>query len=143
LTREWALRIPVERADRSEVLRAMPDVQAARIENILWLRGTGLDDSVWRQLTAVADGPVYRIDDTGRLTPYGRSVPTEQLPELKWEALPTLLEISLPTARLIQYRFPKMQLQLIRSTEEHAPVLLLTSRTEFERWALAAPEIRL
>lgn len=125
------------------MLRAMPDVQAARVENTLWLRGTGLDDSVWRQLAAVADGPVYRIDEAGRLTPYGRSVPTERLPELKWDALPTLLEISLPTARLIQFRFPKMQLQLIRSTEEHAPALLLTNRAEFESWALTAPEIRL
>lgn len=150
MTAAWTFRIDVKHASRLGELRAMPNLQAAMLENSLWIRGEKLDEKLFHQVAAFADGPVYRLDDHMRMTPFGKSVPIDRFPECEWRPLTDVLQPELPVARSIAFRLRRCALSLTRTiNEQEASVLeqeasvLITSWRQFERWASDAPEIRL
>ncbi len=83
------------------------------------------------------------MDGKNRLTPFGKTVPVDRLPDVTWESLAKLLEPVLPLARIVSVQFPKCPLTLVRSSVEYEASVMIVSWDAFERWAIDAPEIRL
>jgi hypothetical protein len=139
----WAIRLSVDHLSRANELRLTPGIEAAIGGRRIWLSGDGLDASLQRVLASIADDGVFHRAVDGRLTAFGRAVPTERLPELKWQRLTDVLQPVLPVSQMAFFRIPRTGLSLRRSTIEHRESLLLTDWDTFRDWALAAPEIRL
>lgn len=137
------IRVSVDNIRRVSLLRQIASIRGALLGDTLWLQGDGLNDERHRVLAPVADGPVFKLESGGRMTPFGNSVPTETLPKTDWVALSQLLRLVLPTAAIPVFRLPRAGLQLVRSETEREPGLLLTGWPTFRDWALLAPEIRL
>lgn len=139
----WAFQIRSTSVRRLGELRGMPGVQAALWDDVVWVRGSGLDDELFGILAAFADGPVFSVDANNRLTPYGRSVPIDRLPDVTWQPISQLLVPVLPVARVVSVQFPKCPLTLERSSVEREASVMIADWDAFERWAIDAPEVRL
>ncbi|MFN9720892.1 MAG: hypothetical protein ACK58L_19525 [Planctomycetota bacterium] len=139
----WAFSTHIANIHRLGELRSMPSVQGALTEDVVWVRGSGLDETLFGTLAAFADGPVFLVDGKNRLTPFGKTVPVDRLPDVTWESLAKLLEPVLPLARIVSVQFPKCPLTLVRSSVDHEASVMIVSWDAFERWAIDAPEIRL
>lgn len=139
MSTKWALQLSLDHLHRVGDLRAWNTIEGATDGTMLWLRGEGLDEARQRLLAPIADGPVYRLEDDGRLTPCGNAVPTGRLPDLQWQPLNPVL----PLAKMAVVRLPRTALVLERSSNERQDVILVTDWTSFQGWALSAPEIRL
>jgi hypothetical protein len=143
MSTKWALKLSLDHLHRAGNLRAWNTTEGATDGTMLWLRGDGLDEARQRLLAPIADGPIYRLEDDGRLTPSGNAVPTGRLPDLQWQPLNRLLSPVLPLARMAVVRLPRTALVLERSSNERQAVILVTDWSSFQRWAISAPEIRL
>ena len=143
MSSKWALKLSLNNLHRAGDLRAWNTAEGATDGTILWLRGDGLDDARQRVLAPIADGPIYRLENDGRLTPFGNAVPTGRLPDLQWKPLEQLLNPVLPLAKMAVVRLPRTVLVLERSSNERQAVILVTDWRSFQYWAISAPEIRL
>ncbi len=139
----WAIRLSVQNLQRACELRAWPGVKAAVSGDVVWLCGAGLDSALQRTLAPIADGPVFQYAEDGRLTVFGNAVPTERLPELKWQQLAEFLQPVLPAARLTSVQLPRVTLLPERSTDVQQEAVMVTDWKSFSSWATNAPEIRL
>ena len=136
-------RMPLSQSFRAATLRTNENILSCIREDLLWLRFDGDEDEGWRLLAPIAEGPLLLCDDQNRLTPIGKHVPAERLPELNWQKPSEVLAVSLPVSRMMHFSIPRIQLTLVRSETERPASLLTTSWEAFERWAVDAPELRL
>jgi hypothetical protein len=109
----------------------------------VWLRGRGFTALLRAELLSVADSPLYRVDEARWLFPPASSVPTLQLPDLKWVSLDSLLTLSLPTTQYANVRVPRAELSQVRGGTETQANVLIGSWEAFRSWAEDAPLVRL
>jgi len=139
----WAIRLSLDHLYRVSELRLLPGIEAAVDGQVIWLRGDGLDASLQRTLSPVADDAVFHLTGDGRLTRFGQTVPVERLPELKWQRLVDFLKLVLPVSKIAFSRIPRTRLSLRRSEIVQQEAILVTGWETFRDWALSAPEIRI
>lgn len=139
----WSFRVSLSHLLRVGELRSLTGVLAVIVDNMLWLRGEGLDAELHRVLAPIADGPVFELALDDRLTPFGASVPIERLPEADWKPLSEILTPILASSQMAVVQVPRVRLTLERTTIEQDAALLVTEWRAFYHWALTAPEVRL
>ena len=124
-------------------LRLWPKVEVGETDQGFWIRGQGgegLSAATWWGLPAVRR---YAWLAGHHLRPLESRIPSETLPALTWQPIERWFHISLPIAALPGTEPRPAPLQLVRSSDETPPELLLTSLRDWIRFALTAPELRL
>jgi hypothetical protein len=123
-------------------VRAVPGLQVAVGENLLWLRGLPASELplAVRALPATA---TYILDEQNRLFPIGHLTPTGRLPALAWQPIREFLPLEIPTAALPAQAAPSYRVRLVPSARAEAGAALLTTLDAWLAYAESAPEIRL
>ncbi len=143
MTSPWALKIANSHVQRATKVRTLAGIMAAYDGEHLWLKGESRDAATSVLLASIADGPVFDVLAPNLLVPSGDAVPTETLPDLSWQPLRDLVQLSLPNAAVPFGRIRKARLQLVRSETVRPAEVLICERSSFVSWAGTAAEIRL
>jgi len=118
--------------------RTLPGIEACAATGRVWVRGP--DDATWDLLPALAR---FTADEAGRLTPTGRRVPTERLPDATWQPLAEFLRVRPAAATLPALHIALIAWTLVPSEAFQAPQMLILPFAEFFAWGITAPAVRL
>ena len=94
---DWNARLPLNRADAAAGLRTDDRVEAAIAGNALWFRSTRAGE-----LDAIRDRvPLAEFFTPAgeAIRPVGSRLPTETVPDLRWQPIDRVLGVSLPPER--------------------------------------------
>jgi hypothetical protein len=142
--RPWAATLPLAELVAVAALRLMPGVRACVVGDQLWVRGDEAGEEVERALDRVAPAARFSVLPDGALVPRGRLLPDAYLPtEMKWLPLSELLRPVPPPAALPGVLTSRAGLALVRSSEERAANVLVTTLQAFAAYADGAPAVRL
>lgn len=139
----WVICLAREDAAALAALRRESGVEVAESGAEVWIRGPGGNEALDTRLAALPIRERYELLAPNQLRSSGHRVPTGRLPELRWQPLSEWLLVESPTAGLPGDLPATVSLQLVRSTVEREPELLLTSLEEFAHFAARAPRVRL
>lgn len=143
LAAPWILCLARADAAAGARLRLWPKVEVGDADPWFWIRGhggEGFPAAAWWSLPAVRR---YAWLAGDRLRPLESRIPNEKLPAVLWQPIDRWFQVSLPVAALPGIEPRPAPLQLVRSSDETSPELLLTSLRDWVRFALAAPDLRL
>ena len=139
----WA--ICLSRADAASLspLRQTLGVEVAEAGSDIWIRGKPTDESLDLALASLPARARYEWLASNALRRVDQRVPCGRLPELHWQSLNNWLQVGLPSTALPGNEPRTTSLQLVRSTVEREPELLLTTLEAFKRFVLQAAQVRL
>ncbi len=136
----WAIRLPLASAVAAAPLRHRA-VEAHRVGDDLWLRGTGDDhDPLVRRIPAVAR---FVLADDDSLTPLGKRLPVGKLPAGPWAKLESVVALHPQPAGLPAALKQRSTLSIARAGHETAPDAMLVPLPAWVRHAVFAPQVRL
>ncbi len=143
----WVISLALFDASSLAPLRLTRGIEVATKEPFIWVRGSNSDEQVEPLLRALPAVARYELLPNNRLRRLELRIPCETLPALPWQPLSTWLRVQMPpnpeladsTNALPQ----TVSLRIVRSGEERAPELLLTTLNDWQTFALGASEIRL
>jgi hypothetical protein len=138
----WAICLAQEDAASLGTLR-LDAVEVAEDGAMVWLRGKPADERLAAKVSALPARTRYECLTSGHLRRIDQRIPNAQLPSVRWQSLSSWLQVKLPDSGFPAELPLAVRLQLVRSTVEHEPELLLTSLKELARFATAAPQVRL
>lgn len=118
-------------------------VEVAEAGNDIWIRGKPADESLDIALSSLPACARYERLVSNALRRVDQRVPCGRLPELHWQPLSSWLQVGLPSAALPGNEPKPASLQLVRSTVEREPELLLTTLDDFKRFVMQAAQVRL
>src|ERR1051326_6504011 len=130
-------------------LRLTRGLEVAEKAPFIWLSGNNTDEhleSLLRALPAIAR---YELLPNNRLRRLELRIPSETLPALPWQPLSAWLRVQMPASSELTASADlpaathSVALRIARSTEERTPELLVTNLSEWQTFALSAPEVRL
>lgn len=128
-------------------LRLTPGIEVAEKEPLIWVRGNNTDEHLGPLLHALPAVARYELLPNNRLRRLELRIPSETLPSLPWQPLSTWLRVRLPPAAnpadSADASIQTVSIRIVRSGEERTPELLLTTLSDWQSFALNAPEIRL
>ncbi|HLX68878.1 MAG TPA: hypothetical protein VKV04_04540 [Verrucomicrobiae bacterium] len=139
----WAICLAQEDAASLGVLRLADSIEVAEHDGTVWLRGKPTDERLAAKLHALPVHERYECLASGQLRRIDRRIPTARLPAVQWQSLSSWLRVLLPDSAFPAELPRAISLQLVRSTSEREPELLLTGLEELARFAAMAPEVRL
>ena len=139
----WAICLAQEDAASLAALRLVAGIEVAESGRDVWLRGQRGEESLDAKLAALPARERYEWLARNKLRQTGQRVPSEQLPDLRWQPLNAWLQVELPVAALPANEPRAVHLRLVRSTDEHEPELLLTSLENLSGFAAQAAQVRL
>lgn len=137
---EWVARFPEESLSTLGHLRCLPEVEATRRGKMVWLRGRGVASPSLRR---VPDLEMYDLDAHGLLRHQGKRVPFASLPELNWQPLTSLWELSLPPTIFPAHRPAPCDVMLHPSAEPQDAKAMMVQPGALIQWAETAPQVRL
>lgn len=143
LTGPWAARVPVGALAHAGRLRGRLDVRVCGAGDDVWLRGDVIDTEVDLVLRGLPGARRYHVDAQGRAVPSGRRIPECTLPEAGWQPIREALVVALPPTLLAGQQAARVELRLRPGGVPRPANLLLTTLSDFARWALVAPDVRL
>lgn len=149
MTLHWAIRISLADAESLAPLRLTRGIEVAEKERFVWVRGDGKDEKLERVLRSLPAIARFEVSSGNRLRNLESRIPAETLPALNWQPLNTWLRVQMAAGARDERdkKDPKdwrrVSLRIVRSTEERPIELLMTSLTEWQQFALRAPEVRL
>ena len=117
--------------------RTLPGIEACEASGQVWVRGP--DDASWDLLPALAR---FTADTADRLTPVGRRVPTDRLPEGVWQPLVEFLRVRPAAAALPALHVAPIAWKLVPSEAFQPPQMLMLPFAEFSAWGTSAPAVR-
>ena len=127
----WVICLSRDSASALADIRLVAGVEVAEAGSLLWLRGRSADESLNNRILALPAIARFEVSNSGQWRQTGHRIPTPEQSSLKWQLLVTWFRVEFPLAALAALPPPPVSLQLIRSTEESEPSLLLTSLTAF------------
>jgi hypothetical protein len=139
----WAICLALEDAASLGRLRLLPGIEVGGAEDVVWLRGPPVDESIGRILQALPAIARYELFSDGRLRNTDARIPAEWLSELSWQPLAAWLRVELPVAAMTATAPAPVQLRLVRSSAEREPDLLLAELGNWEEFARTAAQVRL
>jgi len=139
----WAAAMPADHAEACGDLRHVPEVAAACVDEVLWLRGPQLTRELQMVLFQVPNLRLYERDAEDRLYPPGRRVPCGELPAVTWSPLHEMLTLQVQTAALPGDRPEPLPLRLLRGGEETPAEVLVSSFGPWRSYIVNAPQVRL
>jgi hypothetical protein len=119
------VRVDREHAWQLVRLRATSGLEVAETADALWLRAPAGVEAMDRLLLAI-DGDRFQPTEDGQLVPWGKRVPSERLPRLRWQPLAQWSTIALPVAALPGQPTGRVRLQLVRGGGDGRPSALCT-----------------
>lgn len=143
MTPAWVARFPVRYAASLARLRTVRGIEAARLDDFVWLRGSDADEALVRRLRTLPFAERFEVLDDGRIRPVGALVPTERLPSIAWVPLTQLVEAALPVPALSGRLGSRVPLRLVPSTHEAVPNVLMVPMEIVAAFVESAPESRL
>jgi hypothetical protein len=149
---QWVICIAPTDAGSLARLRLTRGIEVAAKEPFIWVRGASNDEKLERLLRALP--AVARYEGTGgnRLRNLESRIPSETLPALNWQPVSTWLRVQMPLTptfspsegeREEDASLRTVSIRIVRSAEERAIDLLVTTVDQWREFALSAPEIRL
>lgn len=138
----WALQLARHDLAHAAPWRTLGDVEVHHAGGDVWLRGPQ-SETHGALLERTPVGARYEVLADGQLVPHLARVPRGYLPTGPWQSLRTWLSLALPPAQCPQGFAEKVTLQLVRDAQPRTLNLLLTNVAAWERWASAAPAVRL
>lgn len=124
-------------------LRLVPTIEIAETPTTLWLRGQPSDEALELKLSSLPTRERFELLPSNQLRRTGHRVPSAKLPELSWQPLNTWLKVKIPVAALPGTEPGRIAIQLVRSSDEREPELLLTTLEEFAGFAKSTAQVRL
>lgn len=143
LNQAWAVVLPMSSAAALGPLRTVPGIEVRAVDDRIWLRGATLDAAFRRQLLGLPALERYGVADDDALTPWGRIVPSGELPDGTWLPLRKWCELEMPPAGWPAEKPASVKLSLTPSHRERPAGALLTDWTTWAAYAETAPLIRL
>jgi hypothetical protein len=139
----WAIRLLRSDAATLAALRLRSTLEVLETEDEIWLRGKSADEELNLKLSALPAQARYEWLPDNRLRPLGKMIPAAVLPSAPWQPLKSWLQAVFPPAALAGMDPVPVELRLVRSAGEHETNLLQTDMSEWSRYALTAPKVRL
>lgn len=139
----WAICIGREDVAALAAIRLAGGIEVATAGKEIWLRGQRGDDSLDAKLSALPANARYEWLNPDQLRRVEQRVPSDRFPALAWQPLAAWLQVEVPVAALPAREPRPVPLQLIRSTDECEPELLLTDLATFQRFVSEAAQVRL
>jgi len=139
----WAICLSRDDAASLASLRQTVGVEVGEAGNDLWIRGKPTNELLDVALSSLPARARYEWRASNALRRVDQRVPSGRLPDLHWQPLSIWLQVALPSAALPGNGPKPTALQLVRSTDEREPELLLTTLDDFKRFVTRAAQIRL
>lgn len=138
----WVVQLPAVEISNLSRLCHRDEVEVCETGNELWLRGKSDDPDRDADVLSLP-GNRFSVTPDEQLIPSGKRIPRGQIPPGPWLRLQEWMQVSLPTASFSGELTTEAQLTIVRGGSPVAPNLLLTSFSEWRRYALRAPQVRL
>lgn len=143
----WIICLAPADASSLAPLRLTRGIEVAAKDPCIWVRGSNSDEQLEPLLRALPALARYELLPNNRLRRLELRIPSETLPALPWQPLSTWLRVQMQAnsarADSINASPQTVSLRIVRSGEERAPELLLTTLNDWQGFAHRAPEIRL
>lgn len=139
----WAICIGLEDVAALAAIRLVGGIEVATAGKEIWLRGQRGDDTLDEKLPALPANARYEWLNLDQLRRVDQRVPSGRFPALAWQPLAAWLQVEAPIAALPALEPRPVPLQLIRSTDEREPELLLTELAAFQSFVTQAAQVRL
>ena len=139
----WAICLLQDDAASLSSLRQSTGVEVAEAGDNIWIRGKPADESFDITLSSLPARVRFEWLASNALRRVDQRVPCGRLPDLRWQPLSNWLQVTLPSAALPGNEPKPTALQLVRSTDEREPELLLTSLDDLKRFVMQAAQVRL
>ena len=139
----WAICIAREHGSSLAALRLGSGIEVGEHGQQLWLRGQQCDENLERKLSALPAVGRYEWLPPAQIRMLGQRIPAGGMPNLQWQSLAGWLQVEIPALAMPANPPATVALQLVRSTSERDPELLLTSVDELTRFAASAAQVRL
>jgi hypothetical protein len=139
----WAISIAREDAPALARLRLRQGLEIGETEKQLWLRGKAVDEHLDRALMRLPATARYEWLSDDRLRRLESRISSATMPALDWAPLSEWIRTEVGAAAL-PARIPGgVRLEIVRSFDERPAELLLTQFSQWHRFVLEAPEVRL
>ena len=139
----WAICLSRDDAASLSPLRQTVGVEVAEAGADIWIRGKPTDETLDIAIASLPARTRFEWLASNALRRVDQRVPCGRLPDLRWQSLSSWLQVVLPSAALPGNEPKPASLQLVRSTVEREPELLLTTLDDFKRFVMRAAQIRL
>ncbi len=147
MTAPWTIRLPLEQAGSLSRLFDLPCLRVCEVADEVWVRGDSVSESSDLALRSIADGVFFWIETDGaQLRLRDARVPSTTLPQGEWLPIAQWLRPELPASLWpgeLADSAPRVSLRLIPSEEQSEPNVLLTTRSSWAAYAVAASQVRL
>jgi len=139
----WAICLSRDDAASLSALRQTKDVEVAEAGDDIWIRGKPTDEKLDVALSSLPASARFELLASNALRRVDQRVPGGRMPELRWQPLSHWLQVAVPCAGFPGSAPRPVALQLVRSSGEREPELLLTRLDDFKRFVMQAPRVRL
>ena len=139
----WAARLNRREADVAASLRTWPGIEVCEVGDSIWLRGKRTDESLDIAIRKLPGGERFEVLPDGQLRAADTRVPKGWLPEGEWKPLEQWITLEPQPAALPGVVPGRVEIQLVRATDEREPNVLVTEMGRWAAYAVEASEIRL
>ncbi|MDB5344433.1 MAG: hypothetical protein JWP89_2810 [Schlesneria sp.] len=146
----WAIRLPSTSLDIDDQtqdalghLRLVSAVEVLIEADVIWLRGSELDEQTSNLLRSLPEAERYLVLSGDQLARWGETIPRANLPVGTWQPITNWLAVSLPTAAFAPRVDASIPFKLVRSSVPAEANLLRTTWTAWRDYATTAAQIRL
>ncbi|HAA14341.1 MAG TPA: hypothetical protein DCE41_22710, partial [Cytophagales bacterium] len=137
------LSIPSAHAHLLAILRYWPDLNLARGDAEVWVRGFTEEQAVQSEVRSIPYISLFR-EQEGRLIPWGKSLPTKRLPGLLWTPIARAIPVESPD---YNHNFfgvaEQITIGLVSHSSPQEAAALKTSFTALKAYVASAPAVRL
>lgn len=141
---QWVVTVPVCESASLSSLRLWPHVCVFVVDDVIWVRGNTADEVQSRTLLTLPASDRFEVHEGRRLFRPLERTPSGTLPDGDWIPIADWIEVTLPVARVVTARIPRMTIQLARSGEPPKPAeFLITNGAAWVSWGATAPQVRL
>jgi MoxR-vWA-beta-propeller ternary system domain bpX2 len=162
MSSQWAIRLALADAESLAPLRLTRGIEVAEKDSFIWVRGAN-DEKLERLLRALPAVARYEVTGGNRLRNLESRIPSETLPALNWQPASTWLQVQMPSSPYVgkgppphvggyeghggpvaaRPGLPPVSIRIVRSAEERAIDLLVTTVDDWREFAINAAEVRL
>jgi hypothetical protein len=142
MSNRWAASIPLTYGGEALRLWKTPAVEVCVVEDRLWLRGDDWNDDLDSAVRAMLGSERFSLESE-MLSPHGHALPVARAPAGPWTPLCEWFQPATPPRKFSARVRDRTLLRLVRSDEPLAINLLMTARSAWHEYAVAAPAVRL
>jgi len=151
MSSQWAIRLALADAESLAPLRLTRGIEVAEKDSFIWVRGAN-DEKLERLLRALPAVARYEVTGGNRLRNLESRIPSETLPALNWQPVSAWLRVQIPLTPTLSpsdgerekdRSLCTVSIRIVRSAEERAIDLLVTTVDDWREFAINAAEVRL